>query len=134
LAIFSPSPFSCFYFSKKKINFKIFLTFFYFLYHINIFYLFIYLFLKKNLVQYNFFFKLLHINSSNLFFFLFLHIYIIGGQRIRTIDLRFMRRGPQPIELPLIVQLYITLRVKNTLMVHEFWKFYFLVPEFQFAS
>jgi hypothetical protein len=36
-----------------------------------------------------------------IFFFFFLHVHTRGGGRIRTNDLRFMRRGSQLIELPL---------------------------------
>jgi hypothetical protein len=56
--------FPYFYFSKKKIkinNFKIFLTFFYFLYHINIFYYF----LNKKLITIQLFFLLFYINYFN---------------------------------------------------------------------
>jgi hypothetical protein len=35
-----------------------------------------------------------------IFFFYFLYVHTRGGGEIRTGDLRFMRRGPQPIELP----------------------------------
>jgi hypothetical protein len=34
-------------------------------------------------------------------FFFFWHVHTRGGRRIRTSDLYFMRRDPQPIELPL---------------------------------
>jgi hypothetical protein len=34
-------------------------------------------------------------------FFFFLHVHTRGGGEIRTSDLRFNRRGPQPIELSL---------------------------------
>jgi hypothetical protein len=42
------------------------------------------------------------IQLCNPLFFFFGHIHTRGGEEIRTSDLRFMRRGPQPIELCLV--------------------------------
>jgi hypothetical protein len=33
-------------------------------------------------------------------FFFFLHVHTREEEKIRTSDLRFLRRGPQPIKLP----------------------------------
>jgi hypothetical protein len=39
--------------------------------------------------------------KSLFFFFFFLYVHIRGGGGIRTSNLRFIKRSPQPIELPL---------------------------------
>jgi len=49
---------------------------------------------------YTFHFKLCILTGTNNFFFFFDMSTQEGGWGIRTSDLRFMMRGPQPIELP----------------------------------
>jgi len=59
------------------------------------------------------------------FFFFFWHVYIRGGWRIRTSDLRFMRRGLQSIELlPRHSILYILFLLYIIFKVRAFYYLY----------